>query len=617
MLNSNCKILLLLTVTIVNCEPPITVSPSCAPSNPQIENGDVILNQNHQKQIATATVTCHENYTLIGQNLVLLQCVSNQWKFVYGQEFPKCERRCPPPPFLEHGETGLEKQYVDLYKPSNTYSEGTIARYTCKDGYQLEPATEASRICQKGSWTGKNLFCKASDEMSYCTRPPMVENGFMEPSEYAPISVGQEIVYQCLSGYRMVGSERIRCSNDGVWVPDVPSCHKESDFFPTSECASRPLLNPKLHSRIEITSISSDAVEVGCQVNYQNYLALCQTSKFYCKHGKWVGMYPRCVEARTCKPPPTIAYAVAVNHNFDTTYTDGIPFYPINEQMRYECLKGYVIDGSAVITCQPNGCWEPTEFWPTCVRTKESFFIELNDINAILISSAIGAGVLGILLFACLLAACKKRRALTRAVSALPATSGGGATEIVNDHAVLLQHPDRLALIAFADGVQNSQATSLPSYDEATRDGRSTLIQVSRLQIQRPHWPNLTVCRTSARTRGSPNNNDATSGNHRHGSFASHTPSMRSNGESMGSTETVTISEGSTNVTLDTASSHSALSQNSQNPSCRVHCGSLASFDGCSVANNTEGIPLLEENELEDANLADNVSCQMSTHSAN
>lgn len=65
---------------------------------------------------------------------------------------------------------------------------------------------------------------------------------------------------------------------------------------------------------------------------------------------------------------------------------------------------------------------------------------------------------------------------------------------------------------------------------------------------------------------------------------ASHTASMRSGGESMGSTDTVAVSEGSTTVTLDTASSHSG----SQPGSCRVHYGSLASFDTSSVMN-TDG----------------------------
>lgn len=70
----------------------------------------------------------------------------------------------------------------------------------------------------------------------------------------------------------------------------------------------------------------------------------------------------------------------------------------------------------------------------------------------------------------------------------------------------------------------------------------------------------------------------------------SHSASLRSGsatGDSMGSTDTMTPSEVSTNVTLDTVSSHTC-SSGSQNASCRALCGSLASFDTSSVLN-TEG----------------------------
>lgn len=56
----------------------------------------------------------------------------------------------------------------------------------------------------------------------------------------------------------------------------------------------------------------------------------------------------------------------------------------------------------------------------------------------------------------------------------------------------------------------------------------------------------------------------------------------------MGSTDTMTASEVSTNITLDTVSSHTC-SSGSQMASCRGNCGSLASFDTNSIAN-IEGI---------------------------
>nr|CAD7578452.1 unnamed protein product [Timema californicum] len=89
-------------------------------------------------------------------------------------------------------------------------------------------------------------------------------------------------------------------------------------------------------------------------------------------------------------------------------------------------------------------------------------------------------------------------------------------------------------------------------------------------------------------------------GHWEHLSSTSHSASLRSGsaGDSMGSTDTMAPSDVSTNVTLDTVSSHTC-SSGSQTASCRAICGSLASFDTSSVLN-TEGVPLLEESELED-----------------
>lgn len=81
------------------------------------------------------------------------------------------------------------------------------------------------------------------------------------------------------------------------------------------------------------------------------------------------------------------------------------------------------------------------------------FSVEVNSGNAILISIATGAGVLGLLLVICLITICRRRKPITRAVSiAAPVPRAD-----MGDHVTLLHHPDRLALIAFADGMQNDQ----------------------------------------------------------------------------------------------------------------------------------------------------------------
>lgn len=80
-------------------------------------------------------------------------------------------------------------------------------------------------------------------------------------------------------------------------------------------------------------------------------------------------------------------------------------------------------------------------------------YADANETNAILISTATGAGVLGLLLIICLTIVCRRRKHMSRAVAIPPPRPRPD----LGDHAVLARQPDRLALIAFAEGLQNGQ----------------------------------------------------------------------------------------------------------------------------------------------------------------
>lgn len=72
-----------------------------------------------------------------------------------------------------------------------------------------------------------------------------------------------------------------------------------------------------------------------------------------------------------------------------------------------------------------------------------------------LISVATGAGVLLLLVIVCLAVVCRRRKPLARAV---PLPTSFPRPDLA-DHAALLHHPDRLALIAFADSLQVGQVS--------------------------------------------------------------------------------------------------------------------------------------------------------------
>ncbi|XP_008191829.1 sushi, von Willebrand factor type A, EGF and pentraxin domain-containing protein 1 [Tribolium castaneum] len=551
--------------------------PLKCPDFGEISNG---FTNTTQEEPQIVTVECYKGYYLEG--FANFYCKDGKWDH---EQRPKCNKLCYPPPSIEKGSLIMEDLHQD-----GMYRKGALATYSCWDGFQLTPKESKYRVCEKGIWTGANATC----EPVSCPQPKEVANGYFvqeKGGEFEMNQVGQRLHFSCNSGYVLVGTTVQQCLDDGTWSPKIPPvCSLQTAEDPTDlPCPAAPTV---LHSTTTVIqgyqskslALAGTVIQIHCIHKYKNARAPCQPGKLRCMGGRWVGVKPICVQAHGCDPPPGVLYADIYNLSqelHDVAFTSK---YPIKSQITYQCLPGYTLQGNEVFSCAQGGCWLPAEP-PTCYRTPtNNYFLEVNSVNAVLISGATGAGVLGLLLVICLITVCRRRKPLSRAVPIAPPVTRPD----LGDHATLLHHPDRLALIPFADGMQNEQAC-LPSYDEATRD-RAPNPTSNRLH--RPHWPNL----GGRRSRTASTNPGDVVHVTRHGSFASHSPSM-------GSTDTVAVSEGSTNVTLDTVSSYSG----SQPASCRVHCGSLASFDTSSVVN-TEGVPLLEESEFEEIQGGDNLS---------
>ncbi|KAJ9598174.1 hypothetical protein L9F63_011136 [Diploptera punctata] len=328
---------------------------------------------------------------------------------------------------------------------------------------------------------------------------------------------------------------------------------------------------------------------------------------------------PRCSPVEGCVSPPSIEHGALFGLAVDGRYR-------VRAEVAYECESGYTLYGNLRLTCAPSGCWEPSDL-PECRKDQaplpnpdyKTYWPPhkdpgigapgLEDTVTLLVSLVTALGVMLILLGVCLVVVCRRRRHR----GSTPSPPRPTAPPLIYD-------PDRVALIA--DGAQLGES-SLPSYEEAVRErcGGGVAPSPGGLLPHRahrgPHWTAL----GSGGRRARGDSAHVT----RQSSSTSHTASLRSGsatGDSMGSTDTMTPSEVSTNVTLDTVSSHTC-SSGSQTASCRAICGSLASFDTSSVLN-TEGVPLLEECEHEegvqgpdptrlvmvDQSLADNTSCK-------
>ncbi|XP_022920571.1 sushi domain-containing protein 4-like isoform X2 [Onthophagus taurus] len=463
-----------------------------------------------------------------------------------------------------------------------------IATIRCQPSFDLYGPDKLA--CVNGNWQpAAPIIC-----MARCVSPPYLKDGSVEvegDKADGMFKRGSLAKYSCAPGYDLIPLEsKFRECKDGIWTGTTGFCigvKREGCKAP------EPLKNGYyVHENVDKSGEYGigERLHYSCSNGYEIFGTPIQTCLV---DGTWSPKIPpKCIPlqgSRECEPPPKVPHATMFNLN--TQKSDVLKTHFTHTQVSYSCYPGYEIRGQEILTCN-SGCWVPREP-PICVSVEEAYFESPGSTSSrILASLASGVCVLLLLVVICLVVICKKRKPLSRAVSIQPTVPRPD----LGDHASLLHPPDRLALIAFADGIQAAQPV-LPTYEEAVRDSRGFI----SARIHRPHWPLI----AARRSRNSPNPDNIHV--NRQGSFASHSASLRS--DPMGSTDTMAVSENSTTVTLETVSSHSG----SQPASCRAHCGSLASFDTSSVLNN-EGVPLLEENELEEVQ-GDSISLAMENRS--
>ncbi|XP_046664301.1 complement receptor type 2-like [Homalodisca vitripennis] len=508
-----------------------------------LENGNITL-------VETSTqhelhFSCLPGFTLIGKATILCNSVQLE-----NEPKPQCIQEpvtgCPQLPMLVNGELRVEG-----YKEEELYAEGIVVEYQCIEGYHLVPSSKY-RACHKGHWTGVDPICKPDG----CAKPNPVINGHFDPyTEANQYPVGTHLHFSCEIGFQLQGVQSVQCLSTGQWSHILPQCLRLIQEEGIS-CAPPPLGPHVVVTAVRglqsaNSALSGTTLQVSCASGYRDQTFPCVPSLLRCIDGNWQGRFANCVSVDTCMFPLNIAHATVLRVGMQSNV------YSLGSQVAYTCDSDYQLVGDAVFTCQPDGCWNP-DILPVCHPPSHLYmnpgtwsdYIKLN--TSLLMSMITIASVSVIVLSVCLVLVCRPHPSPQTSAPLAPPPSD----------------PDRVALIAFADGVQSV----LPSYEEAVR---GSLGGVLNYRLHRPHWTTM----LGGQRR---NNRDNTR----------QTPSMR---DSMGSTDTVTVSEVSTNVTVDTVSSHSG----SQTASCHAICGSLASFDTSSILN-TDGVPLLEVNELEE-----------------
>ncbi|XP_029085614.1 apolipoprotein R-like isoform X2 [Monodon monoceros] len=127
---------------------------------------------------------------------------------------PSCLCDCDMFPSIAHG------SYEDV---SPIFSFTTVVQYKCDEGYVL--VGEEKITCRNSHWSSLVPQCKAM-----CLKPEIKDGTVsLDKNQYVE---SETVTVHCDSGYSVVGSPSISCSENRTWYPEVPKC----EWVGTEDC---------------------------------------------------------------------------------------------------------------------------------------------------------------------------------------------------------------------------------------------------------------------------------------------------------------------------------------------------------------------------------------------
>ncbi|XP_070287020.1 sushi, von Willebrand factor type A, EGF and pentraxin domain-containing protein 1 [Myotis yumanensis] len=304
------------------------------------------------------SLSCDPGFQMVG-NPVQYCLNQGQWT----QPLPHCERiSCGLPPSLENG-----------FYSAEDFHAGSTVTYQCNNGYYL--LGDSRMFCtDNGSWNGISPSCIDVDECalgsdcskyasclntngSYtclcnphytgdgkhcaepikCKAPRNPENGHSSGEIY---TVGAEVTFSCEEGYRLMGANKITCSESGEWSHLIPHCEAVSCGAPAAP---------------ENGAIDGSAFTYGSKVVYRcnkGYTLEGDKESSCLASGSWSHSPPVC-EPVKCSSPENINHGKYV--------LSGLTYL---STASYSCESGYSLQGPSILECSASGSWDRAP--PTC-----------------------------------------------------------------------------------------------------------------------------------------------------------------------------------------------------------------------------------------------------------
>ncbi|XP_077986725.1 sushi, von Willebrand factor type A, EGF and pentraxin domain-containing protein 1-like isoform X2 [Glandiceps talaboti] len=262
------------------------------------------------------------------------------------------------------------KLVTPLDDDTNQVEDGTRIHFGCFDGFVLENGDEV-HVCHNGRWSTVPVLDPVSDARipeckQGCTPLQDIQNGRVNyVRRFSSRGLQQTVAqFDCDPGYDLYGVTELVCDslNDEWLGGAVPVCRISQTNPEDSDrsCTKLPLLengtvriNGQIYDGRNQDFPNEVRVDFSCFSNYR----LDGFSYTECQDGRWIHLFPTCVDTRLChRPTNNPNVTIFYNHKPLDEYTQR--YFPHGGLITQRCtdIFKYKLQGLTTRTCY-NGQW--------------------------------------------------------------------------------------------------------------------------------------------------------------------------------------------------------------------------------------------------------------------
>uniref|UniRef100_A0A6Q2Z757 Seizure 6-like protein 2 n=1 Tax=Esox lucius TaxID=8010 RepID=A0A6Q2Z757_ESOLU len=214
------------------------------PALPQIEYGWISSSHTSPVRGSVLTYQCQPGYDISGSDIITCQ-----WDLSWSNSPPTCIKvqQCPDPGEVVNGARSV--------RPESGFAVGTVVRFSCNQGYQLEGPGQISchgRDTGTPKWSDRSPKCVLKYDP--CPNPGVPDNGYQTLYKHS-YQAGETLRFFCYEGYELIGEVIINCvpGHPSQWNSPPPFCKGDN-----------------LHRTIQLFSWTSQSFEPSHQMLSEN-----------------------------------------------------------------------------------------------------------------------------------------------------------------------------------------------------------------------------------------------------------------------------------------------------------------------------------------------------------